>query len=133
MDAVRLVLGEIGAGDIPELLVFNKADLAPDEAQKLAARHPGAVVISAATGQGLDDLLDAIAGHLRRTSQEVELSIPYSRGEVLAALHREGEVLSMTEGEGSMTVHVRLPSAAMGQFVAFLGDEAGAGAAEDIP
>ena len=52
IDAVRPVLGEIGAGDIPELVVFNKADLAPDEAQELAIRYPGAVVISAATGTG---------------------------------------------------------------------------------
>ena len=131
MDAVRLVLGEIGAGDIPELLVFNKGDLVPDEAKKLAARHPGAVVISAATGEGLDDLLDAIAGHLRRTSQEVVLSIPYSRGEILAALHREGEVLSMTEGEDAMTVHIRLPNSAMGQFVPFLTGGAGTGTGED--
>ena len=61
MDAVRLVLGEIGAGDIPELVVFNKADRAPEEAGKLAARHPGSVVLSAATGQGTGELLDAVA------------------------------------------------------------------------
>jgi hypothetical protein len=46
----------------------------------------------------------------------------------LAALHREGEVLSMTEGEDAMTVHIRLPNSAMGQFVPFLTDEA-----EDSP
>ena len=120
MDAVRLVLGEIGAGDIPELVVLNKADLVPDEAQKLAARYPGAVVISATTGQGLEDLLEAIASHLRRTSHVVELSVPYSRGDILAALHREGEVLSTTEGDDSMMVQARLPNAAIGQFEPFL-------------
>src|ERR1019366_7693831 len=61
MDAVHMVLGEIGAGDIPELVAFNKADRAPEEAAKLAAQHPGAVVISATTGQGIDDLLEAMA------------------------------------------------------------------------
>jgi GTP-binding protein HflX len=124
---VRLVLGEIGAGDIPELVVFNKADLAPDEAQKLAVRHPGAVVISASTGQGLDDLLEAMASYLRRTSHVVELSVPYSRGDILAALHREGEVLDMAEGDESMTVQARLPNAAMAQFVPFLNGDAAAG------
>ena len=46
IDAVRAVLGDIGAGDVPELLAFNKADLAPDEAKRLAERHPGGVVLS---------------------------------------------------------------------------------------
>jgi GTP-binding protein HflX len=120
MDAVRLVLGEIGAGEIPELLVFNKADLAPEQADKLAARHPGAVVISATTGRGTGDLLEAMASHLRRASQVVELSVPYRRGDILAALHREGEVLAMTEGEDSMTVQARLPNAALVRFVPFM-------------
>ena len=52
IDAVRAVLAEIGAADIPEVLVFNKADLAPAAAKALALRYPGAVVISAATGMG---------------------------------------------------------------------------------
>ena len=120
MDAVRLVLGEIGAGDIPELLVFNKADLAPDEARRLAARHPGAILLSAATGQGTEDLLEAMASHLRRASHVVELCVPYSRGDILAALHREGEVLSTSEGDEAMTVRARLASAALAQFVPFL-------------
>jgi hypothetical protein len=49
----------------------------------------------------------------------------------LAALHREGEVLSMTEGEDAMTVHIRLPNSAMGQFVPFLTGGAGTGTGED--
>ena len=53
IDAVRTVLGEIGAADVPEILVFNKADVASEVAQSLALRHPGAVVISAAPGQGV--------------------------------------------------------------------------------
>src|SRR3954470_23447816 len=57
IDAVRSVLAEIGAGDVPELLAFNKADIAP-EAKRLAERNPGSVRISALTGDGIDDLLD---------------------------------------------------------------------------
>ena len=79
IDAVRAVLHEIGAASIPEVLVFNKADLAPGVAQALALRYPGAVVVSAATGTGVDALLGAMAHQLRASAHVVELSIPYSR------------------------------------------------------
>lgn len=120
IDAVRTVLDEIGASGIPEVLVFNKTDLAPAVSEGLALRHPGTVVISAATGQGIDTLLDAIAYQLRASAHVVELSIPYSRGDVLAALHREGEVLTMVEGEQSTTVRAKLAGAALAQFAPFL-------------
>jgi GTP-binding protein HflX len=116
IESVRTVLGEIGAADLPELLVFNKSDLAPAEAKDLMTRYPGAVVISAATGQGIPELLGAIAHQLRLASRVVELSIPYSRGDLLAALHREGEVLSTTEDGESMIVMARLPIAARAHF-----------------
>ncbi len=120
IEAVRTVLAEIGAADIAEVLVFNKADRAPDVAAELAARYPGGLVISAATGQGIEDLLDAIAHRLRAGGQVVDLSIPYSRGDVLAALHREGEVLSTIDGEESTAVRARLPRAALALFAPFV-------------
>ena len=120
IDAVRAVLDEIGAGGIPEVLVFNKADLAPSVAQDLALRYPAAIVISAATGQGIDLLLAAIAHQLRASAHVVELSIPYSRGDVLAALHREGEVLTTAEGEQATTVRAKLAGAALAQFSPFI-------------
>jgi GTP-binding protein HflX len=120
IDAVRAVLGEIGAADVPEILVFNKADVASEAAQSLTLRHPGAVVISAATGQGVDVLLGAIAHQLRVSAHIVELSIPYSRGDVLAALHREGEVLTVVEGEQATAVRAKLAGAALAQFAPFL-------------
>jgi GTP-binding protein HflX len=116
IDAVRAVLGEIGAADIPELLVFNKADLVPGAAEQLARRYPGATVISAVTGQGIGELLGAVAHQLRLASRIVELDIPYSRGDLLAALHREGEVLTTREDGESMFVQARLPVAALAQF-----------------
>jgi GTP-binding protein HflX len=119
IESVRTVLGEIGAADLPELLVFNKSDLAPAEAKELLSRYPGAVVISAATGQGISELLGAVAHQLRLASRVVELSIPYSRGDLLAALHREGEVLSTSEDGESMIVKARLPSAARAHFSAW--------------
>jgi GTP-binding protein HflX len=97
-------------------LVFNKSDLAPAVAEDLVSRYPGAVVISAATGQGIPELLGAVAHQLRLASRVVVLSIPYSRGDLLAALHREGEVLSSREDGQSMIVQARLPSAVLGHF-----------------
>ena len=61
MEAVRGVLGEIGAADVPELLAFNKADRDPDSAKRLLAANEGAVVCSGLTGEGIPELLDVVA------------------------------------------------------------------------
>src|SRR6202048_3815127 len=92
IEAVRTVLAEIGADRVPELLAFNKAD-ASREAKRLSERYAGSVELSALTGEGVDDLLQAMGDRLRALARVVELVIPYDRGDVLAAIHREGEVL----------------------------------------
>lgn len=116
--AVREVLREIGAADRPELLVFNKADKSPAAAE-LAASHPGSVAISAATGEGVDDLLLRIGDRLRALMTPVELLVPYDRGDVIAALHRSGEVLSETpEGDG-VRMSVRVGAEDAGRFAEF--------------
>ena len=120
IDAVRTVLREIGAEDVPELLAFNKADLAPDEAVRLAASHDGAVALSAPRGEGIDGLLRAIGDRLRAMTKVVELRIPYERGDLLAAIHREGEVLVELPDDESMRLRVRLDDAALGQFVDYV-------------
>ncbi len=116
IDAVRAVLDEIGGSRGPELLVFNKADLAPVSAERLAARHPGSVVVSAADGTGIDELLRAVGDRLRALTAVVELVVPYDRGDVLAAVHREGEVLVEMAEEGAMRIRVRLDDAAKARF-----------------
>jgi GTP-binding protein HflX len=118
IDAVRAVLAEIGAGDVPELLAFNKSDLAP-EAKRLADRYPGSVVISAAKGAGVDGLLSAVGDRLRSVMQVVELVVPYERGDVLAAVHREGEVLVEEHGEAAAKMQVRLDAAGAARFKDF--------------
>jgi GTPase len=125
MDAVRVVLEEIGAGDVPELLAFNKADVSP-EARRLAERHGGSVVISALTGDGIDRLLETIGDRLRAMLRVVDLVVPYERGDVLAAVHREGEVLVETHGETATTVRVRVDQVGAARFKEFASDE-GAG------
>jgi GTP-binding protein HflX len=122
IDAVTMVLDEIGGAHVPQLLAFNKADLAPAAAARLVARHPGSVAVSATTGAGLDDLLQAIADRLRAMTSIVELVVPYDRGDVLAAVHREGEVLSESPGEGAMRLRVRFDDAGRSQFREFVGD-----------
>lgn len=108
--AVREVLAEIGAGDVPELLCFNKADRS-DEPARLAAAEPGSVAISAVTGEGVELLLATIGDRLRQRTEVLDLLIPFDRGDVLAEVHREGEVLVEEAGEGGMAVRARLDEA----------------------
>jgi GTP-binding protein HflX len=119
IDAVREVLAEIGAAQIPELLAINKADVAPDEAAGLAAAHPGAVAISARTGEGFGDLLTAISDRLRAGTETVELLVPFERGDVLAAAHRLGEVVAEEPGEGGIVVRARLDAEGRSRLDAF--------------
>ena len=114
--AVREVLAEIGAGEVPQLMAFNKSDLAPAAAARLVERHEGAVALSAVTGDGVDLLLATIADRLRSLTTVVELVIPYERGDLLAAVHRAGEVLYEAPGEGGMHVRGRFDDAAVGRF-----------------
>ena len=116
--AVRDVLSEIGAHDVPELLVANKLDAADPDALVML-KGLGAVPVSAATGEGVDDLLEVLADRLRALSAVVELSVPYDRGDVLAALHREGEVLVEVHDERVTRVRARLPKGGVDRFRGF--------------
>ena len=101
--AVRQVLAEIGASDVPELLVCNKADRA-DATTLLALRagHPGCVVVSARTGHGLEDLADAVEARLPNPEVWVETLIPYSRGDLMDRIHRTGTIETLEHtGEGT--------------------------------
>jgi GTP-binding protein HflX len=122
--AVHAVLDEIGAGTIPELLVFNKADLVPpDEVDRLLGQHPGSLAMSATTGDGVDELLQVAGDRLRALHDVIELAVPYDRGDVLAAVHREGEVLVEQAGEGAMRLRVRFDDAAQSRFREFVVDQ----------
>ena len=119
IDAVNTVLEEIGAAAVPQLLVINKADRSEDAAV-LAKRLEGAVCISAATGEGLDTLVRNIADRLRVADRVVALEIPWARGDVLAAVHREGEVVGQEDGESAATIHVILDEAGRARFSDFV-------------
>lgn len=97
--AVDEVLAEIGAGDMPRMIVLNKADAAdPLELKGLARRFGDAVTVSARTGEGLDDLLRRIAAALPPARRIVEAVVPYDRTELVARAHREGQVFEEAHG-----------------------------------
>jgi GTP-binding protein HflX len=110
--AVHDVLDEIGADEVTELLVFNKADRSGPEAKRLTDSHPGSVAISAVTGEGIDTLLRTIGDRLRAMTTVVELHVPFDRGDVLASVHREGEVLVESATDEHMVIRARLDEAA---------------------
>ena len=120
IDAVRSVLREIGAGSIPELLVLNKADVAdPVDVEDLLSFHNGSTAISAATGEGVAEMLSLLGDRLRELVPVVELVVPYDRGDVVAALHREGEVIVEIHDDKGTRLQVRLPEAGAAQFAEF--------------
>jgi GTP-binding protein HflX len=101
--AVREVLAEVGAEKVPELLVINKIDIADEEALlALKRRWPEAVFVSARTGAGLDELRAAVEARLPRPAVEIDVVVPYHRGDLVARVHERGEVLhSEHTGEGT--------------------------------
>ena len=115
--AVDAVLEEIGAGDKPCLLVLNKADLLDREQRDDALlRHPGAVLVSALTGEGVGELLERVERAFEDTLAEVELLFPYSEGARLHELHEVAGNLERTEREDGVLVHARVPVAELHRF-----------------
>ncbi|WGT46190.1 GTPase HflX [Tessaracoccus lacteus] len=107
--AVRTVLTEIGASSVPELLVLNKADLA-DEGTLLALRgaFPGALIVSAQTGEGIDALSAEIDERLPRPEVELRVLLPYDRGDLVDRIHRTARIISLEHtGEGT-EIHARV-------------------------
>jgi GTP-binding protein HflX len=92
---VRDVIGDVGARDLPEIVAFNKSDLV-DEDRRMLLRglEPDAVFVSARTGAGIDELLERVSAEIPAPEIEVELLVPYDRGEVISRLHVSGRVLS---------------------------------------
>jgi GTP-binding protein HflX len=120
IDAVDAVLREIDADKVPHLVACNKIDRAePDAVKVLLAAHPGSVAISAASGEGIPELLAAIGDRLRALAAVAEFVVPYERGDVLAALHRAGEVLVEVHDASGTRVRARIPQAIVGRFAEF--------------
>jgi GTP-binding protein HflX len=125
--AVDSVLEEIGAGAKPRLLVYNKVDLLDDDAiRALLVGERDAITISAATGEGLDELRDRIETAFAETLEPVELLVPYSAGGRLSELHRIAGDLDREDRPEGVLVKARIPAALSHRFTDFAlnGDEA---------
>lgn len=108
--AVRKVLGEVDALKIPEIIVLNKADIAdPFVVERMRQREPRTIVVSARTGEGIEELLAEISDSIPRPSIDLRLVIPYQRGDVLNRLHADdAEILNLEHGETGTVAHVRV-------------------------
>lgn len=93
--AVRGVINEIGGGDILEIIAINKADIAPPEMiMQLLRQEPNSFAFSARTGFGIETLVAAIESSLPRPRVEITAVIPFSRGDLVSAIHERGEIFS---------------------------------------
>jgi GTP-binding protein HflX len=107
--AVREVLVEIGAADVPEIVVVNKTDAAdPLVVSRLLRLERGAVALSARTGRGIAELREVIEAQLPRPPVELEALVPYDRGELVSRMHRTGEVISVEHEPGGTRVRARV-------------------------
>jgi GTP-binding protein HflX len=124
--AVNSVLEEIEAGDRPRLLVFNKIDLLDSEQRReLLVGVPGAIGVSAATGEGIEELRDRIEAAFAETLCEIELLVPYADGARLSELYDLAGDLERTESAEGVLVRARIPAAHAHRFGAFAVDAPG--------
>lgn len=115
--ASEAVLKEIGADDKPRVTVLNKVDLLDEQArEEQAMLRPGAIQVSAVTGEGLDELVTALREVIEQQMEPVELLIPYSDGSRLSQVHELASSLSRTEEEGGVRVSARLPAGELHRF-----------------
>lgn len=118
--AVREVLEEIDAHEIPELLVFNKVDALSDiQLRRVENLYPDVIRISALLGQGLEELVSTLAETVARQMVTLTLRVPYDRGDVVAAAHRLGVVIEEKHDDYGTVLDVRVPAPMRGQFVEF--------------
>jgi GTP-binding protein HflX len=128
MSAVREVLAEIGAADVPEIVVINKADTAdPVEVKGLQAKERDCVVVSALTGSGIDDLLAAVDAGLPRRDREVSVLVPYGRSDLVARAHQEGEVLAVRHAAEGTELTARVPAGLAAELTGVAGAPVAAG------
>ena len=125
INAVHVVLQEIDATAVPELIVVNKID-AMTEADVLALRQalPGASWVSARTGEGIEALRDVIAARLPHPHVDVDVLVPYDRGDLVARVHRDGEVIEERHEETGTRLTARVEpdlAALLEEFAAAVG------------
>ena len=104
--AVRAVINEIGGGEIAEIIAINKADVAPPEKlMQLLREEPNSFAFSARTGFGIETLVAAIEAALPRPRVEIKTVIPFSRGDLVSAIHERGEIFTETYLPEGTSIH----------------------------
>ena len=107
--AVRLVIDEIGGKDIPEIIAINKVDVAdPHIVMEILRKEPNSYAFSVRTGFGIEGLLHAIENSLPRPSVEINVVIPYDRGDLVHAIHERGEIFSEQYISEGTSIHARV-------------------------
>jgi GTP-binding protein HflX len=118
--AVDDVLHEIAADEAPRLLVLAKADrIDEDRRAELSHRHPGALLVSAVSGEGIPALIDRIAVEFARRLSDVELLVPYEEGGRLAELHELAGDLEREDTPEGVRVTARLPASVAARYASF--------------
>jgi GTP-binding protein HflX len=110
--AVRQVITEIGGAEIPEIIAINKVDAAdPDMVMQILRTEKESYAISVRTGFGIDGILHAIEKSLPHPKIEINLVIPYDRGDLVSAIHEQGEILSEEYVESGTKIHAHVDGA----------------------
>ena len=118
--AVDEVLEEIGAGEQPRLLILNKADaVGPERREGLRFAHPDGIVVSALTGEGIDELGERIEQSFRETLQSVDLLLPFDEGGRLAELHDLAGELERTDTPEGVRIRARVPVTVAERYAQF--------------
>jgi GTP-binding protein HflX len=120
LSAVRAVLAEIDATGVPAMVVVNKADAAdPYVVERIVRREPTAVVVSARSGQGIPELLNAMQALLPRPDVEVDVLLPYDRGDLVSRMHDGGDILTEEHTGAGTRLHARVSPALAAELVGF--------------
>jgi len=107
--AVRQVIEEIGASKIPEIIAINKVDVAdPQTVMEILRKEPNSFAFSVRTGFGVDALVHAIESTLPKPNIEIRAIIPYNRGDLIHAIHENGEIFSEEYVEKGTAIHARV-------------------------
>ncbi len=118
--AVRQVINEVGGGDIQEIIAVNKADIAaPEVLMQILRTEPNSYAFSARTGFGVETLLKAIESSLPRPRVEVRVLIPFTRGDLVSAIHERGEIISEEYFENGTAIHARVDGGTANQLESF--------------
>ncbi|WGW14007.1 GTPase HflX [Saxibacter everestensis] len=118
--AVRDVLADVDTSEIPEIVALNKADIAdPFVVERLRQREKHAVVVSARTGHGLEELREVIAGLLPQPNVDIDVLLPFSRGDLVSRIHDHGDILELSHVAEGTRVHAKVRSDLAGDLVDF--------------